>query len=258
MVTLISKESTNPGNIGGYKNTRNVPPNDLWHRAVKLEPKKVVTEKLSDIVDMISDQHYSISASENFSEEIKPHTLDNLVTDVCKVLKTRCNDEMVRKALETFSLNTHSHSAPIGIDKAVYEKAYDEVEDAVVEYCAVDAKDVLERLYKQFKGKENQLTSDVKYGTILKAAISNDYDLIDKIHKIYEDYLKKISHTAENKAKKQPEDSTSSRVSMNTIVTELRKEFGNCDAEVLANTVKDLVTSEIGVSLLKQILSQNK
>lgn len=269
MRVKVKDEATNPGNIGGYKNTpytgnrliwnkdhqREIGSHDDWH------DKDIYTEGIADIFDMMRDQpEVENSGVKNFEEQIKPHSADELYKSVCYVLATKSSSEDVRNAAQLFLPVRGKGEAkvPKGIDEDKFEETRNKIEDAVVEYCTSDAMDILERIRNTYKKDPDKITPEINYGTILFKATSDDYDLQSQIEKFYKEWKdnggEEKVNTSDDKSK--PKESPKSYA--NTIIKELSKSFPEVDGDTLMATVAEIVTSEFGIGLIKQTLNGGK
>lgn len=262
----IKDEATNPGNIGGYKNTPYTGKRPVWNPNHKREPgshrawhdKDYVREGfLSDLVDLATTNDSSEDsdrqiAQSTFNDAIKPHTADDLYKAVCFMLSDRVSNETVRKAASLFLPTKKGWvTAPSGIDKEVFDKYKSKVEDAVIEYCTTDALDILQRIRNQY-GNKKEITGDMNYGTILSKVDSDDYDLMSKIEQIYKEFEESAGKPEESSSDTSPKPRNS--YSMDNAIKEVQKSLPTADPELISRAIEELVTSEYGISVIKQIL----
>lgn len=265
MQILQANEATNPGNIGAHKNTPYTGKRPIWNKDHQREigshddwhDKDIYTEGLADIFDMMKDQPEEENLGvKNFEEQIKPHTTEELFKSVCYVLATHTDArEEVKTAANLFLPIRREVKVPKGLDENKFEDAKEEIEDAVIDYCTTDALDILQRIRNSYKKQPDKITPKMNFGTILAKAVTDEYDLQDKIVKAYTKWREnggeeRISNPEiDSNPKESPKGYT------NTIIKELSKAFPTVAEDKLMAAVSELVTSEFGIGLIKQALN---
>lgn len=291
MKIRLSTESTNPSNIGSYKNTPNVNSRSTMPLNHEKEPgsykmwhcKELVKEGfLSDLLDSAIQSAGSSggnSANSSFESQIHPHTAKELYDDVCLVLLKRVNNKKVNAAAELWLTKSDNVARNKQVDE-LFRDFKVKAEDAVIEYCTDDAIDIVNRLRTQY-GKKAKITGDINYGTILSKVTEEDYDLTDKLEKLYDEYTKELeklkkpsdktrspkvrtSRKSTSKAAKdsprtakpvkKPDNRSGHLKQLNNAVNDIKRSIPDADQESIIAAISDLVTSEFGISALKQIL----
>lgn len=260
MKILLRDSATNACNIGGYKNTPYTGKTPRWHREHQREigshgewNNNLKTEGfLQDLFDLATKeppQEAAKTAAQSFADALKPHTTKELYSAVCYMLANKVDNADVKEAAKLFIPAKGYATAPRGVNRELFQKYKQDVKEAVVEYCSEDALDILSRINKEYSA--DRINGEVVYGTILSKVTSHDYDLVDKIDRTYKEYQEAVANQTEEE-KANTSEIPSAQV--NTIIKELKKSFPAASEEQLINAVQEFVTSEFGVSSIKQIL----
>ena len=98
----------------------------------------------------------------------------------------------------------------------LYEEYKYKLENAIIEFCTVDALDIIKRVQYVYKQKDKNVNVynipvKVYVGTIIKEIYSGNYDMTTKMTSIYKEYVKE-AQKSEWQYKK-PEDSDEERLS---------------------------------------------
>lgn len=96
------------------------------------------------------------------------------------------------------------------INPNLYDDYEYKLQNAIIEFCTVDAFDIIKRVQYVYKQKDKNINvydipSKVYVGTIIKEIYSGNYDLINKMTSIYREYVK-MAQKSEWQYKK-PQDS---------------------------------------------------
>ena len=169
------------------------------------------------------------------------------------MLAERVHNERVNKAAKLFLPVKSSYvHAPKDVDSEIFEDYKDKIEDAVIEYCTTDALDILNRIRRQY-GNSKQITGEVNYGTILSKVDTDEYDLVSKIEKLYDEFEDKVGTIEDTAIPKRSESSP-----LDNTVKSVQKLFPDIDRDTIIKMIDYLATSSIGIGIMKEYLNGGK
>ena len=271
MQIFRKKEATNPGNIGGYKNTPYTGECPIWTAERDTEPgshkkwhdkdyiKEGFIDTLFDMATVKDDAEYRDIGKRSFEQLIKPHTADELYDSVCYCLANKSKSKLIKEAAELFVPYRRTGRAPTGTDTKVFEDIRHQIEDAIIEYCTVDAIDIIQRLSEKYKEDASKITPEVRYGTILRLSTTDEYDLCEKIKKQYNKwrkYLSKLPEEPDDK-KSAPEPTRGDgEKELNKVLKKLCNDF-RCTEEELYKNLSAYLDSDLGRGQLKLLFNNS-